>query len=346
MKNIYSFHREENKRTRQLSALIDNLRTDPTDIEHQKVNIFTLVWALTKDETYNSLVRCKTTNELKRLLQSDRITILSGKGHQVYLNLANYTAFKSELNLFYKYLVLLADYFVQNRMFINKEKILKDLKNKDASFPFLLRQDHLVFKLQRLIGLPRLMIKGAYEVDRLQISFEEKKALDEFILFLMTDVSDRTEVIKTIQQGVTEFTSFVKRRKEVVVGLLVVSLMTVLISLPSLSPYQNTLPGNLLQVQEEQYARQLLSVHSVAFDALHRRLLFSLDNATDQDVTVQRIILIDNHEIVDLYAGNDIIDAHGSRTYDLQDTVLHTGALVRILGTDHHNRNYRVEIPL
>jgi len=345
MKNIYSFHREENKRTRQLSVLIDSLHTDPTDIEHQKVNIFTLVWALIKDEAYHSLVGCKTTQELKRLLQSNRVTLLSGKGHQVYLNLSNYTALKSELNRFYKYLVSLADYFVQNRMFINKEKILKDLKNKDISFPFLLRQDHLVFKLQRLVGLPKLMIKGAYEVDRLQISFEEKKALDEFILFLTTDVSDRTEMIKTIQGGVTEFSSFLKRRKEIVVGLLVVSLMTALISFSALLA-QQTLQGNLLQMQEEQYARQFLSVHAVTFDVLHHHLRFVLDNTTDQQRTVQRIILIDHHGRIVLYTGNDIIEAHDSRTYDLQNPVLHTGSRVRIEGLDEQHRNHGIECTL
>jgi hypothetical protein len=320
---MYSFHREESKKTRQLSAMIDMLHCEPTEISEKRINIFTLIWALLKDDNYLLLLQSKTSMLLKKMLQKDAVILIRGKGRQIYLNLDNYIQLKTKLNQFYKYLLSLSAFYVQNRMFINKEKILKDLKNKDVSFPFLLRQDHFVFQLQRLMGLPKTMIKGSFETDRIPISFEDKKNLDEFILFLTTDIADHKQAVKSFQQNVSAFASFIKRRKEVAVSILLISLVSALLAVPLFSGH---LAVHLVPSSATDQYSSTVSIPYLSFDTINHRVVYSIHNTT-QEILILRGISITfegmEKQIVSL---QDTLSPHEVRSYDLQNVALIKGA--------------------
>ena len=69
MANLYSFHREESRKTSELIALIDSFHLQPTDAEIGQLNSFTLIWALLKDGNYAAVTACKTGVQLKKILQ-------------------------------------------------------------------------------------------------------------------------------------------------------------------------------------------------------------------------------------------------------------------------------------
>ncbi len=290
MGSLYSFHREENKKTKELSQLIDQLHVEPTDVEGQTINIFTLVWTLLKDENYFALVACKTSAQLKKLLSSEVVKILKGKSHTYSLNPGNYTALKSELNHFFKYLLHIADYYHQHRIFINREKINKELKSKDPSFPLLLRQDQVSFRLQRIISLPKLMLKGAYETNRIEISFENKKMLDDFILFVVKGVAETSNVLQHTQTRISDFANFVKRRKEVVVPLLLITLTTLLV--PFLPPLPSPNVSTSVVTNQNAAEANLVDLTDISYNAKYHSLVLTFQNTKSWAVTIQSIRLL------------------------------------------------------
>lgn len=341
MPGLYSFHKEENKKTRELTGLIQQFPSIATDVERERVNMLTLMWALIKDENYLALVACKTSAQLKKLLQSELVKLLRGRGHSITLNLTNYNRLKSDLNAFYKYLLTLGAFYSHHRIWINQEKTRKELKSKDASLPILLRQEQFAFRLQRLAALPKIQIQGSYETDRIEMSFEDKKNLDDFITFVTKDISETKHTLQHLSHKAADFGNFVRRRKETTLAFLFLALATV--SVTSQTPALITSLFSPFQIMQES---PWIQVEPGGYDPEQQTLAVQIRNLTGEPVEVLEITLKTQNGSVTIQPALGSIPSAANRTWFLSDVSLTGTNVLRILVKNEQGQERTEEIRL
>jgi hypothetical protein len=211
MPSSFSYHRTESHITKEFCNLINTISIPHLIIGGKNINIITIIWSLLRDDNFSFLLTSIQEKALHTILLHGDITLLHNKDLKEHLDITNYIVIKSTINTFYNSLIKIAVYYGEHKQFINKETVLKVLKQKEISLPLLLRQEQFMFKIQKIIMLPAIILQGKSEQDRPQISFVDKRQLDDFLLFLNTTTLDISQ--KSTKDSLFSFTQQSNRRR-------------------------------------------------------------------------------------------------------------------------------------
>lgn len=287
--NIVNAIEKDEKKTQYLISLIDNIKIEQTNINNGTVNILTILWKLL-DEYYEQIIKCKNSDDLKKILHNKKIILIKniGQNKPIYLDENNYVQIKSDINKFYSQLIEIAEVFNNSPLSIDKEELIKKIKLKQNGIYGLLLIDDFAVKLQNIVYLPKIQLNAAYETNRPSIDYknEHLKILNNFIKFLSGNISDTDTTIIEYTSIFTKILKYAKRKK-------ILILITLILIIGSTWNMHNKYFSSIFDTPKINYI-----LENINYDINNKSLYFFVKNNQNQRIRVLKVNIERNNNII------------------------------------------------